>query len=132
MVYNGFSRPLFVFGMMLVLFPTFEGQLSWLKVFLANPIFKVVGKLTYCAYLMHFEILFAYMYSIESSAFFSKDFMFAHFLGIWSISYLTAMIVSLLLESPILTIEKTILFPQKEKKLPILPQLEKYEGIKDF
>ena len=113
MVYNGFSRPLFVFGMMIVLFPTFEGQLSWFKIFMANPIFKVVGKLTYCAYLMHYLIIFSYSYSAESTSFYSKDFMFMHFLGIWSISYLTAMIVSLLLESPVLTLEKTILFPPK-------------------
>ena len=121
MIYNGFSRPLFVFGMMIVLFPTFEGQLSWFKLFMTNSIFKVIGKLTYCAYLMHYLILFSYAYSAESTSFYSEDFMFFHFLGIWSISYLTAMIVSLLLESPILTLEKTILFPPKEKKKALLP-----------
>lgn len=71
MLYNGFSRPLFVFGMMIVLFPTFEGQLGWFKSFMANSLFKVIGKLTYCAYLMHYLILFSYGYSAESTSFYS-------------------------------------------------------------
>ena len=41
------------------------------------------------------------------------------------------MIVSLLLESPILTLEKTILFPQKEKKVVLIPEI-KFEPDKDF
>lgn len=104
MVYNGFARPLFVLGMMMVLFPTFEGRLSWLRLFMANGVFKVLGRLTYCAYLIHFLVLAAYVYSINSTNYFSRDFIIIHYLGLYCLSYAGALVVSLLMEAPFLTI----------------------------
>ncbi len=71
MVYNGFSRPLFVLGMMMVLMPTFEGRLPWLFTFMSNPLFIVLGRLTYCAYLMHFTVIYAYTNSRSSTLYFT-------------------------------------------------------------
>ncbi len=67
MAYNALGRPLFVTGMMMALMPTFEGRLKVVRVFMANDVFKVIGKLTYCAYLMHYELLWTYECSINSS-----------------------------------------------------------------
>ena len=39
MVWTAISRPLFVFGMMLVLLPTFEGRLPWLRSFISCGLF---------------------------------------------------------------------------------------------
>lgn len=116
MLYNGFARPLFVLGMMMALFPTFEGRLPWLRNFMANGFFRVMGRLTYSAYLIHFLVLAAYVYSINSTNYFSRDFIFTHFLGLYCLTYASALVVSLLMESPFLTIEKALLFPSKPTK----------------
>lgn len=116
MAYNGFSRPLFVFGMMLVLMPTFEGRLSWLFAFMSNPLFVVLGRLTYCAYLMHFTVIYSYFFSLDSSNYFTHNNAIYHYIGIYVISYAVAFGMSLVIEAPLLTIEKTILFPPKPPK----------------
>ena len=67
MVWNAVSRPLFVLGMMLVLLPTFEGRLPWFKSFMSNGLFKVVGKLTYSAYLIHIAVIIAFTASSNNS-----------------------------------------------------------------
>ena len=118
MAYNGFARPLFVFGMMLVLFPTFEGRLSWFKAFMMNPLFVVLGRLTYCAYLCHFLVIYSYIYSLDSSRYFTETDSIYHYIGIYVFSYGVALGVSLVMEAPFLTIEKTILFPPKPPKQP--------------
>ena len=116
MVYNGFSRPLFVFGMMLVLMPTFEGRLPWLFSFMSNPLFVVLGRLTYCAYLMHFTVILSYYFSLDSSNYFTHTNAIYHYIGIYVLSYAVALGVSVIIEAPLLTIEKTILFPPKPPK----------------
>ena len=115
MIWNAFSRPLYVFGMMLVLLPTFEGRLTWLKNFMACGLFKVVGKLTYSAYLIHIAVIFAYMCARNNSELESRDGGYFLFFGIYSLAYFAAIIITLLVELPTLNIEKTILFPPKDK-----------------
>lgn len=116
MAYNGLSRPLFVFGMMLVLMPTFEGRLNWLFSFMSNPLFVVLGRLTYCAYLMHFTVIYSYNFSLDSSNYFNHANIIYHYIGIYVLSYTVAFGMSLVIEAPLLTIEKTILFPPKPPK----------------
>ena len=116
MLWNGFARPLFVLGMMLVLMPTFEGRLTWLFAFMSNPLFVVLGRHTYCAYLMHFTVIYAYQFSMDSTLYFTETFIVQHYLGIWVISYGVAFCLSVLMEAPLLTLEKTLLFPPKPPK----------------
>ena len=116
MLFNGFARPLFVLGMLLSLFPTFEGRLPWLYAFMSNPLFVILGRLTYCAYLCHFLVINAYLYSLDSSRYFTETDAIYHYIGIYVLSYGVALGVSLVMEAPFLTIEKTILFPPKPPK----------------
>lgn len=115
MAWTALSRPVYVFGMMLVLLPTFEGRLPWLKLFMSCDLFKVVGKLTYSAYLIHIAVMGAYMYSKNNSELESRDGGIFLFFGIYTLSYFAALIITLLVELPTLNIEKTILFPPKVK-----------------
>lgn len=116
MVWTAFSRPLFVLGMMLVLLPTFEGRLPWLKSFMSCGLFQVVGKLTYSTYLIHIAIIAAVQVSSNNTEEISRSRTVYIYFGIYCFSYIAALLISLLSEVPILNIEKTLLFPPKEKK----------------
>ena len=113
MVWTALSRPLFVLGMMMVLVPTFEGRLSWFKSFMSNALFKVVGKLTYSAYLIHIAVMLAFYASSNNSELESRDGGIFYFFGIYVLSYFAAVVITLLVELPTLNIEKSILFPSK-------------------
>ena len=78
-------------------------------------LFKVIGKLTYSAYLIHISIIGAYGVSVNNTEVASRDRGAFIFFGIYCLSYAAALIVNLLSELPTFNIEKTILFPQKEK-----------------
>lgn len=53
MMYNAFSRAGFVLGLTLIILPTFEGRLPWIKTFLGSDFMCVLGRLTFGVYLMH-------------------------------------------------------------------------------
>lgn len=114
-LYNALSRGLFVLGMMLVLIPTFEGRLTWLKLFMSCEYFQVIGKLTYSAYLIHIPVGVAYLYSIKYTPYGSIDTILYHYFGMYTLAYLSALILFLLSEYPPLNIERFILFPKKKK-----------------
>ena len=90
---------------------------------MSNPLFVVLGRLTYCAYLMHFTVIYGYKFSLNSSSYFTETYIVYHYIGIYVLSYAIAFGVSLVMEAPLLTIEKTILFPPK----PAKPQQSKEE-----
>lgn len=53
MLFNAFSRAGFVFGLTLIILPTFVGKLSWVKSLLSSDFMCVAGRLTFAVYLMH-------------------------------------------------------------------------------
>lgn len=83
---------------------------------MSNPLFVVLGRLTYCAYLMHFTVIFAYKFSLDSTSYFTETWVIYHYIGIYILSYAVAFGVSLVMEAPLLTIEKTLMFPPKPSK----------------
>ena len=122
MIWNALSRPLFVLGMMMVLLPTYEGRLTWLKSFMSCGLFKVIGKFTYSAYLIHIAVISLYVSSSNNSEVQSRDGGYFSFFGVYTLSYAAAIIITLLVEFPTLNIEKTILFPPKPKSKPAQTQ----------
>ena len=131
MVWDAISRPLFVLGMMLVLLPTFEGRLSWLKIFMSLGLFQIIGKLTYTSYLIHINIMSAYSLSRSGTTSYSRDGTAYKFFGIYILSYIAAYFLSVLSEWPFLNIEKLILFPPSKPAAVKEQNLEKYFLEKD-
>lgn len=83
---------------------------------MSNPLFVVLGRLTYCAYLMHFTVIYSYKFSLDSTSYFTETSVVYHYIGIYVMSYAVAFGVSLIIEAPLLTIEKTLMFPPKPPK----------------
>ena len=97
---------------MLVLLPTFEGQLPWMKNFLSSGVFKVLAKLTYCAFLIHGVVQYAYFASEQNTEFGSRDRTGFLFFGIYALTYIAALCIYLMCELPCQNIEEFILFPR--------------------
>ena len=57
-LYNAFSRPLFVLGLSLIIFPTFVGRGRCIKAFLSADFFSVTAKLVFGVYLVHDLVIF--------------------------------------------------------------------------
>ena len=126
-LWNSLSRVAYVLGMMMVLLPTFEGRLTWVKLFMSCEYFQVMGKLTYSAYLIHIPVGVSYMYSIKYTPYGSMDSIIYHYLGLYALAYLCALILFLLSEYPPLNIERFLLFPKKKRRQEsLLP--DKYIG----
>lgn len=113
MVWIALSRPLFVNGMMLVLLPTFEGKLPWIKSFLSCRLFKILGKLTYSAFLIHGVIAYAYFGSEQNTELSSRDRSAFLFFGLYCLDYIASVFIYLLCELPTSNLEKTLFFPHR-------------------
>ena len=64
---------------------------------------------------------------MDSTLYFTETFVIEHYIGIWVISYGVAFCLSVLMEAPLLTLEKTLLFPPKPQKQKPLEK-EQAEG----
>ncbi len=106
--YVSLAHGLFVLGIMLVVGPTLEGNLPWLRQFLSWDYFRVMGRLTYSAYLIHLLVVAVYIVSSESTPYTSMDNIIFHYFGLYIMSYFAAFLLSLLVEVPFSKLEKCL------------------------
>ncbi len=99
----------------MVLLPTYEGRLPWLKAFMSFSLFQIIGRLTYTSYLIHQSLIFLYLAAGENTLVTTADSVIYKYFGIYAIAYLAAFILTLLSESPTLNLEKTLLFPPRKR-----------------
>lgn len=116
--YVAFSHSGFAFALMVVLLPLLFGRLSWLKSFLSWGAFRVIARLTYCAYLVHYVFITMYMVSLNNSNYISKDNVVFHYFGLYCMSYLCALGLALIIEVPFTRLEKLLreLYGSDEKR----------------
>ena len=116
------SRPLFVIGLLLVIYPVMLGKEKNLFAILGAPFWNVLAKLTYGAYMFHCIILFAEK---------SMDYHSIHFtfmrtmfssIHIWVLSYLLSLILTLFIELPLSQIERAYLFPKRREAVESLKE----------
>ncbi|CAI2387533.1 unnamed protein product [Moneuplotes crassus] len=112
-LFNVFSRPLFVTGVGLILVPTFVGRLRVIKGFLSADIFQVLARLNYVVYLIHCVFLFHFFNDMRSGMYITILTQFFTGIGATAFSFLFAIPVTMLCEVPFMNLEKYILFPKK-------------------
>ena len=101
-LYNFGSRPFFVLGLGLAIFPTFVGRLRWIKYFLGSNIFAVLARLNYTVYMIHWCVIIWMIGDMRQPAY--MNMLNEWFLAIgwvW-MSFLFAIPVTLIWESPFL------------------------------
>jgi peptidoglycan/LPS O-acetylase OafA/YrhL len=117
-LYNATSRPFFVFGLGLIVAPTFVGRLRVIKNFLGAEFFAVLARLNYMVYMIHWLVLFWYLNGSRQAFYINWLNQWFTSIGAMIISFIFAVPFTLLWEVPFMNLEKYILFPAKMKAKP--------------
>ena len=102
-------RPLFVIGLMMVLFPVLLGHGRPLLATLGAPFFAPLGRMTYGVYMIHLEIFFYLAGIQEDTKYYSVHMVFFWTLRIIFLSYLVSLFLTLVLEAPLMRVEQWVL-----------------------
>ncbi|GFY57919.1 nose resistant to fluoxetine protein 6 [Trichonephila inaurata madagascariensis] len=106
--YNALNRTCFAFGLAWVMFVCIIGQGDVVNRILSWKVWIPLSRLTFCAYLVHPIVQFAYYYSIKRLFVFSHATVVMLHIGFLMISYSAALMTSLLFESPVIRLERLI------------------------
>ncbi|KAJ8042096.1 Nose resistant to fluoxetine protein 6 [Holothuria leucospilota] len=89
-----------------VVFACYYGYGGWVNSFLDHPAWAPLGRLTYSAYLLHPIVVFFFLAHQGSALYLSLGLMAFYFAGVSLISYGCAAIMSLMVEFPLVGLEK--------------------------
>ncbi|GIY98686.1 nose resistant to fluoxetine protein 6 [Caerostris extrusa] len=106
--YNSLSRTCFACGLSWVIFVCVTGQGGVVNSILSWKVWIPVSRLTYCAYLVHLMVIQYVFFTMRRLFEFSHITMILYFIGILFMSYIAALITSLLFESPVIRLERLI------------------------
>lgn len=114
-LYNLTARPFFVFGLGLILIPTFVGRLRIIRNFLGSEIFAVLARLNYMVYMVHLLVIFWFLADLRQGVYLNNLNQWFFSISSTVVSFAVAIPFTLLCEVPFLNIEKYLLFPTKKK-----------------
>lgn len=107
-IYGTFSRFAWSLALAWVIFACHNGLGGLVNKFLSARFWIPLGRLTYCAYLVHPIIIFALFMSFDTVRAYSDMHMAFCYVGVLGISYAVAFIVSVCVEYPMMQLEKFI------------------------
>ncbi|KAF5288412.1 hypothetical protein FQR65_LT12025 [Abscondita terminalis] len=114
-LYNACARSIWSLAVAWIIFACSFGYGGIINNFLSLPIFQILSKLTYANYLTHVGVTVAIYGRLRTAPYFSHADTFILFWSIYIYTQFASIILALVFESPIITIEKVI-FGKKEKK----------------
>jgi len=123
-LYNTFSRPFFITGLIFVMLPLLVGHGKPLQTFLGGSFWTPLARLTYSVYLLHVLIIVWFFFRLRQNFYANNAFLTFIFFAVLIMSHLLAVPFTLLLEVPSLSFEKIFLFPPKPQnanKKELLP-----------
>jgi hypothetical protein len=116
--FNAFHRILFVTAMGLFLAGPMCGRSPFMRFVFGGSAWAPWAKLTFIAYLCHVLVI-AFIYATTYQAYYmTKRTIFYAFMASLIITYIVTIPISLLIEAPLLQLERLVLFPQKERPHP--------------
>ncbi len=113
-VYAILSRPGFVLGMMLLVYPAILGKGRVTQRVLGHELFGFMAKLTFAAYLFHPYVTIFYYVSMEESIYFTGRKIVIIGLEAVALSYAVAMALALFVEYPTTLLSKEYLRPARK------------------
>ena len=115
-LFNGFSRPLFVFCLMLILMGPLTGRNKFMQYVLGGSGYNPWARLSFMAYLTHL-LVFRYFYGqIRQSTYITTKGTIFILLSVTFLTFVVSIPFSALFEAPFMQLEKLVLFPEKPKK----------------
>ncbi|CAI2387450.1 unnamed protein product [Moneuplotes crassus] len=115
-LFNTLSRVSFVFGLSLLLLPTFVNRLRIIRGLLCNELFVVLARLSYIAYLLHPIVIFWNYFDAKQGVYASTHDLWFFGIGSVIVTYLLTIPFTLLCEAPFMNLEKYLLMPFKKKQ----------------
>lgn len=100
-----------------------SGNGSIVKDILSWKVWAPLGRLTYAAYLVHPIVIYTYLLNLPSSVPFSDLSLIYMFVSNLVLSYAIAFCVSMLVEAPMIQLEKLVLIPLGRLMIPLLQRV---------
>eukprot|EP00831_Metopus_contortus_P064511 TRINITY_DN57735_c0_g1_i2.p1 TRINITY_DN57735_c0_g1~~TRINITY_DN57735_c0_g1_i2.p1 ORF type:complete len:406 (-),score=21.86 TRINITY_DN57735_c0_g1_i2:26-1243(-) len=120
-IYIIFGRPGFIIGLMLVIYPAFLGQFSFLQTLLGNDFFSCLSKLTFAAYMFHPMVIVFIMAINEDSVYYKIGKIFITAIEGFVVTYFLSFLLCSFIEMPLTLISKEFLRnrrPPRALKIP--------------
>lgn len=108
LVYIGLNRFAWSVAVAWVIFVCAVGHGGPVNALLSWKVWAPLGRLTYCAYIVHPAVLFYYKFTFETPLHFTDFTLIRLFLSVLVISYGVSFILSVLVEAPLLALEKVL------------------------
>ena len=124
-IINAFQRQLFVLALAIFLSGPMVGKMNFVRGAFGGKLWAPWAKLTFAAYLLHTSVLALCLLGTKGS-FYASGFSALFFSnGCFLITILGSIPIALVVESPVLQLERLVLFPPKEKKVKKEEEMEK-------
>eukprot|EP00826_Nyctotherus_ovalis_P005801 TRINITY_DN1131_c0_g1_i10.p1 TRINITY_DN1131_c0_g1~~TRINITY_DN1131_c0_g1_i10.p1 ORF type:complete len:219 (-),score=41.07 TRINITY_DN1131_c0_g1_i10:160-816(-) len=94
------TRPLFVIGLALVLYPVLIGRGKPLLAVLGHFIFGPMGRLTYGIYMVHVPIYYAIIFNRLQAEYYTEATRVVEAIMVFVLSYIVSFVVTIVFESP--------------------------------
>ena len=122
-IYVSFCRPIFVLGLGFMLAGPLTGKGSFLQVFLGSRIYAPWVKFTFYAYMIHLFVFTFYFAQLRSTLYLDHATILMVYIGVITLTLLLAVVFSTAFESPMMQLERLVLFPPKKKRAQSKPKL---------
>jgi peptidoglycan/LPS O-acetylase OafA/YrhL len=108
-VFLTFNKVLFVIGIGIIVQLTFLQKFNFIFQILSLDFFNVMGKLTFGVYVVHLYVISLLYTSTDSTNYFSTEYFIFISIGVFVISIILSLVMSLLFESPVIGLMKEVL-----------------------
>ncbi|PAA75921.1 hypothetical protein BOX15_Mlig017575g3, partial [Macrostomum lignano] len=107
-VYWSFLRPGFALCVAWVVFACVYGYGGPVNELLSWSWFTPLARLSYCAYIVHASVMFAFFYTYDSKFHLSDSMLIMIYLASIMLTFLVSLVLSMLVEAPLLGLEKAL------------------------
>jgi len=115
-IYMALSKFLFVMGLLMIVYPALLGKCRG-SIFLSIEFWTPLAKSTYSAYIFHFIIFMFYIMTLEEGVFFSFHKLVRNATDVLVLTYLLALLLTLLVDLPLRRLWKRVLELEKLQAL---------------
>ena len=111
-----FSRGIFVFGLLCLLYPALLGHADLMYYLLAHQIWTPFAKVTFAMYMIHPVFMELADHNAETEAYISAEMAFFLFIPYVTTVFLAGIVLHLLVEAPFLKIDNNYIRPLFSKR----------------
>jgi peptidoglycan/LPS O-acetylase OafA/YrhL len=105
--YWGFSKPIFLLGMVLTILPTMLGHShSFFNTLLTSKSFHYIARISFCTYLVHLMVLYNYFFTRNYDIYYGIVDQFITYLGMLIISLALGFLLTVFVELPFAKLQK--------------------------